>query len=96
MSSSTKMDNVNLIKCKGCPGKFQINVIRRHIANRPSCHEKYTALECKALENQYQDFRKANRAAQYREKTLQNPAKVCFNNSYLHQTKYTSKIKFSG
>ena len=81
MSSSIKMD---LIKCKGCPGKFLINAIRRHLASRPSCHEKYSALECKQLENEYQNYRKATRAAQYKGKKIQNSAKVCHNISNLY------------
>ena len=84
MSSSVKLDDANLIKCKGCPGKFLINAIRRHVANNPSCHEKYSALECKELEQKYQAYRKATRAAQYKEKKYQNPAKVRYDNSNLY------------
>ena len=84
MSSSVKLDDANLIKCKGCPGKFLINAIRRHLANRPFCHEKYSALECKELEKKYQNYRKATRAAQYRGKNFQNPAKVCYSISNLY------------
>ena len=40
--------------------------------------------KCKELEQKYQAYRKATRAAQYKEKKYQNPAKVRYDNSNLY------------
>ena len=53
------------IKCKGCSKLFPIYSIRNHLRLVPQCKGKHSEEDCKTLEQQYNSYRKKQKAKNY-------------------------------
>ena len=70
------------IKCKGCPKKFPINQIQRHI-KQSSCNKQYSQEEFNDIvtlcKSHTKSYAKRKKAENYRRKKDQKNIKVCYN-----------------